>query len=296
VILGISFLISGILKLYPIEPFELNFIDLGVANWYTAPYIARLLIGTELFLGLLLLLNFYLKKFTLKATIFLLLFFTIYLLIQIIREGNLGNCGCFGTYLQMTPGESILKNIVLIIIASILYRTHVNSSPRIQRLGWPILLLASVISPFILNPIDLKAASYRQPELTNFPFEPSLLYSDSLDHKPEVDISKGKHIVAFLSMTCSHCRTSAFKMHVIEKRHPEISFFIVLNGKESNLSSFIDETKASNVPHMILNGMPFAKITGGAVPVIYWIEDGIVVKKSNYISLEESSILAWLNE
>jgi len=71
---------------------------------------------------------------------------------------------------------------------------------------------------------------------------------------------------------------------------------MVLNGKESNLSSFINETKASNVPHMILNGMPFAKITGGAVPVIYWIEDGIVVKKSNYISLEESSILAWLNE
>ena len=112
VLLGLVFILSGYLKLYPIESFELNFIDLGVGNWYTAPFIARLLIASEFFLGLMLVFNQSLKKFTLKATIALLLFFTAYLGIQIIREGNTGNCGCFGTYLQMTPLESILKNIL----------------------------------------------------------------------------------------------------------------------------------------------------------------------------------------
>jgi uncharacterized membrane protein YphA (DoxX/SURF4 family) len=295
ILLGLVFIVSGSLKLYPVEPFELNFIDLGVANWYTAPFIARLLVGIELLLGLFLIFNFFLKTFTLKATIFLLFFFTIYLLIQIIREGNSGNCGCFGTYLQMTPAESIFKNIVLISIAIIVYRLHQINSSRLQRI-WPFFLLAAFIAPFVLNPIDLMAANYRQPEVTNFPFESELLYNDTITHKPQIDISKGKHIVAFFSMTCSHCRTSAFKMHVIEKRHPEIPFFMVLNGKESSLTSFLDETKSSNIPYMILHGMPFAKITGGSVPTIYWIKDGIVVKKSNYISLEEADILEWLKK
>ena len=56
--LGLIFIYSGYTKLYPvIETFEFTFIDIGVANWYTAPLIARLLIGLEFFIGLLLILK-----------------------------------------------------------------------------------------------------------------------------------------------------------------------------------------------------------------------------------------------
>ena len=76
--LGLIFIYSGYTKLEPvIETFEFTFVDIGIANWYTAPIIARLLISLEFVIGFLLLINYKLKTFTLKATIGVLLFFII---------------------------------------------------------------------------------------------------------------------------------------------------------------------------------------------------------------------------
>ena len=127
------------------------------------------------------------------------------------------------------------------------------------------------------------ASSNRQPTSENFALDMSLIYNDTISHKATVDLSTGKHIVAFFSMTCSHCKATAFKLHVMAKRHPEIPFFMVLNGKEKNLQPFFEETKSDNIPFMILHGLSFAKITGGTVPTIYWMENGMVVK--NYYPL-----------
>src|SRR6476620_5848132 len=97
VLLGLIFLYSGYSKLFPIiETFEFTFVDIHIANWYTAPIMARLIIGLEIFLGLLLITNFRLRKLTIPAAAGMLIFFTIYLIVQIVVSGNAGNCGCFG--------------------------------------------------------------------------------------------------------------------------------------------------------------------------------------------------------
>src|SRR5690606_20330775 len=122
VALGLVFLYSGYTKLFPvIETFEFTFVDIGIANWYTAPVIARLLIGLEFFIGVLLILNYNLKKFTLPLTAALLLFFILYLGVQIMVSGNNGNCGCFGEHLKMTPLQAILKNVVMIAACVLVY-------------------------------------------------------------------------------------------------------------------------------------------------------------------------------
>ncbi|MBX7108347.1 MAG: DoxX family membrane protein [Chitinophagales bacterium] len=292
--IGLILLCSGILKLFPIEPFELNFIDMGIANWYTAPFIARLLVALELFLGLLLIFGFYLKRFTLNATLITLIFFTAYLMLQLLLEGNNGNCGCFGTYLQMTPLESIIKNGIL--ISGVLFLKYFHPDPVVQPWKWllPVLLTLSLVLPFILNPVDLLAAESRLPQQVNFPLDASVMKGDALAEGDSLQPGEGKHIIAFFSMTCVHCKSAAFKLHVMKKRHPEIPFFMVLNGKQKNLNQFFEETKSGNIPYMILLGEPFAKITGGNVPTIYWVENGFVTRKSLYISLEEQEILNWL--
>ena len=50
-IMGLVFLYSGYTKLEPIEPFEYTFVDLGVANWRIAPFMARFMIGLEFLIG-----------------------------------------------------------------------------------------------------------------------------------------------------------------------------------------------------------------------------------------------------
>src|SRR5690554_1640604 len=103
ILMGAVFIFSGYTKLYPIEPFEYTFVDIGMAGWQLAPFVARLLIGLEFLIGVLLVFNLHLRKIIYKTGIALLLFFSVYLVLLIFFTGNKGNCGCFGSHLEMTP-------------------------------------------------------------------------------------------------------------------------------------------------------------------------------------------------
>ncbi|HEX7415479.1 MAG TPA: MauE/DoxX family redox-associated membrane protein, partial [Bacteroidia bacterium] len=76
-LMGGVFIFSAYTKLYPIEPFEYTFVDLGISNWQMAPFIARLLIAFEFLIGVLLVLNIALKRFTYKLGIITLLVFCV---------------------------------------------------------------------------------------------------------------------------------------------------------------------------------------------------------------------------
>ncbi len=82
--------------------------------------IARVLIGFELLLGLFLLFHIFLKSFTYKAVIAVLTIFIIYLLIVILKQGNTGNCGCFGNSVAMKPLTAIWKNVIMIAVTMLL--------------------------------------------------------------------------------------------------------------------------------------------------------------------------------
>ena len=297
VALGLVFIYSGYLKLFPIESFEFTFVDIGIANWYTAPVIARLLIALEFFLGLLLIANYNLRKFTLPLTIALLLFFIIYLGVQIIISGNDGNCGCFGESIRMTPLQGILKNVIMIVLAVLVY---------ILSNGWKIkynalftsLIAATITSiPFILNPVDYTYTSNNLDEKVNYPLELNLLYEPADTSKvevPTIELRKGKHVLSFLSLTCQHCRTAAKKMRLIKKNNPDISFYFVLNGNKLDYKDFIEDTKATNIPSTYCLGKSFVQLSTAHLPRIYFLDNGIVIKKADHYELNQYDIEDWI--
>ena len=59
---GLMFIFSGLIKLYPIETFELTFVDLGLVSWSGAPFVARFLISIEILVGVLLLFGVWRQK------------------------------------------------------------------------------------------------------------------------------------------------------------------------------------------------------------------------------------------
>jgi hypothetical protein len=293
ILLGLVFIFSGISKLYPIELFELTLIDVKIANWATAPIISRLLIASEFFLGLLLIFNFNLRKFTIKATIALLVLFTIYLTIQILVEGNKGNCKCFGNIIFMTPLQSILKNLIMIAIAVVLFIFHKGYTIPFKKIILVIVSMASLTIPFILNPPDFIMAYQSRQETVGYKMNLDTLYTSTDIQKPAVDLRKGKQIIAFMSLTCSHCRVAAYKIHIIKKQNPEIPFYFILNGDEKNLIPFFDDTKANEIPHMILNGERFVRLAGLVMPKIIFLKNSIVIRKTDYINLSASDIKQW---
>ena len=295
VILGLAFILSAIAKLFPVELFELTLIDIGIANWFLAPIFARLMIGVELFLGLLLLLNFRLKQFTLKATIGLLVLFTLYLIFLWVTGGNQGNCKCFGDKIYMTPVESIIKNLILIGIAVVIYIWHSGFNFKFKKIIMLFSLLVGFASPFIINPPDF-IVSYRfNTDEAGYKLNVDTLYNSPDLVKPSIELRKEKHIVAFMSLTCPHCRIAGYKLYLIKKQYPDASIFMVLNGKPKNLSAFFADTKATNIPYMMLKGERFVMLAGYQLPAIFYIENEIVVKKVNYIQLDVKDVNDFFN-
>ena len=300
IIVGSIFIYSGYTKLFPvIETFEFTFVELGIANWYTAPFIARLFLGLEFFVGCLLILNYQLKKITIPITIILLSFFTIYLIIQIFVSGNNGNCGCFGEHLKMTPLQAIIKNAIMFGLLFIVYFIYE---------GWKIkynsLLLSSVgvtliLTPFIINPIDYNYTSNNLDEKVNYPLALNLLFQPEDSSKveiPKVDIRKGNHVAAFLSLKCPHCKIAAKKFRLIKKNNPQISIYFILNGQKSDYSNFIEETKADNIPYSFCLGKTFVKLASFRLPRIYYLNNGIVFRKVDYLELNQYEIEDWYNK
>lgn len=298
--LGLVFLYSGYTKLYPvIETFEFTFVDIGIANWYTAPVIARILIGLEFFIGALLIINYNLKKFTLPLTVGLLLFFIIYLLIQIGVSGNQGNCGCFGEHLKMTPLQAIIKNIVMIAGAVVVYFLFEGWKIKFNKTFLLIFALPPFAIPFVMNPVDYSYTSNNLDEKVDYKLELDLLYQpeDTVKVKvPKQELRTGKHVVAFLSLSCPHCRIAAKKFRLIKKNNTDLSIYFVLNGDKEKYQSFIDDTKADNIPYSYCNGKTFVQLASTSLPRIYYLDNSIVVKKVDYYELNQYAIEDWVNK
>ncbi len=298
VAMGIVFIFSGYTKLYPIEPFEYTFVDLGFINWQIAPFIARLMIAAEFLIGILLILNLNLRKITYKLAIGILVFFSIYLILLIFIVGNKGNCGCFGTYFQMTPLEALIKNIIMLAIFFTLYRNHEGwELPKKYNYLNVIPYAAAIAMPFILNPVELNySEAYLNKPEDNYKIELDSLYSNAKLNIPPKTLSNGKHIIAFMSLTCPHCRIAAKKMRIMHERNPNISFYFVLNGKDEKLQPFYDDTKTENIPHCILNGRNFVYLAGTVMPTIYLVNNSIVEHDVNYMDLDQSEVEKWLSK
>lgn len=298
--LGLVFIYSGYTKLYPvIETFEFTFVDIGIGNWYTAPIIARILIGLEFLIGFLLIINYNLKKFTLPLTIGLLGFFCIYLVLQIIFSGNNGNCGCFGEHLKMTPLQAIIKNVVMIVAALPIYFYWNGWSIRFNKLFISFFGISAVLVPFILNPVDYSYTSNNLDEAVNYPLELDLLFKPEDTSKVEIpikDIRKGKYVLAFLSLKCPHCRIAAKKFHLIHKKNPEIPLYFVLNGDKKDLKPFYDDTRTNDIPATFALGKAFVNLSGTNLPKIYYLDNSIVIKKVDYYELNQYQIEDWLKE
>jgi hypothetical protein len=297
--IGLLFIVSAATKIYPMEPFEYQFVDIGIASWKTAPFIARFFIGLEFFLGMLLILNISLKKITLKFAIVLLSIFCIYLLYKIYTEGNTGNCGCFGETVKMTPLQGILKNIVLIAACVVCYFAAGEDwwAVKWKKTLIPILFVSAMCLGFFVYPMDATFSSTMDKANINYKVPLELMYDARQMEKPKIDLTKGKHIIAFLSLTCPHCRIAAQKINVMHKKNPGIPFYIALNGDKELLPAFFDDTHTQNIPHnLFLGPKDWIQVAGISLPIIMYLDNSIVRKKCNGMEIDQDDMETWLKK
>jgi len=265
------------------DSFQWTFFDLGISSILLTGIIARVMIGLEILLGLFLVCHIFLKSFTYKAVIAILSVFIVYLLVVIMKQGNTGNCGCFGNQVSMTPLQAIWKNLGMIAATLVLWKIY-DVQPYNKSGNTIIFLTALLFSVAFIVPFV-----FRLLYVGTDPEAPKTATTINLDQlydftpAPTVDLRKGKHIVAFMSLTCPHCKKAAYLLQIIHHEHPDYPIYMVLDGSETFLKKFFDETHAEDVPHLYFHHTPeFMAMAGASVPSIVWMNNGNVEYKSTY--------------
>ena len=140
------FILSAFSKLLPANSaiflFEKQIVDLGITNWFYAPLLARAIVAFELFLGMAILQNHFLKNIIVPATFVLLLVFCIHLTYTIFTKGNSGSCGCFGQLIPMTPLQAIIKNVLTMAVLVYVFLKVKPTGKKLLRYPFAIFIAA----------------------------------------------------------------------------------------------------------------------------------------------------------
>lgn len=126
IFVGVLFMISGFIKLndplgfsYKLqEYFSEQVLNIEVLIPF-ALVLAIILVVFELVLGIMLIIG-YLPKFTLWSLLLMILFFT-FLTFYSAYFNKVTDCGCFGDALPLTPWQSFIKDVVLLVLILLLF-------------------------------------------------------------------------------------------------------------------------------------------------------------------------------
>lgn len=283
------------------DAFRWKFLDFGFNSITLAGAAARLVIGMELVIGFFLLFHIFLRRFTYPLVIGVLTFFSLYLVYQIILHGNTGDCGCFGSKVEMTPIVAIWKNVLLIIATFLLMYIYPAKPYKGQEWISIFIGMVALVIPFVVLPLrgDIEPLT-----VVNEPIDLEPLYATT--PIPGVELRKGKHIIAFMSLTCRHCRKAAYLLQTIQHENPSFPIFLILSGHPDQQKEFFKESHAEAVPHMLFtNATQFTDYTKyptnendkpKGVPAIYWINNSFIESKSTYYQLDPKEMAEWLKK
>lgn len=291
ILIGFVFILSALLKLSPIAPFENLLLKLDITDWQLAPYFARAIIGFEIVLGFLLISNIYIIK-TLRIALYTLIGFSLFLLYLHFFVSTQDNCGCFGEIIELNPMESIIKNILLIIV--ILYLIHTkNYLPSNIFAKYQIYIACGIIVgsfalPFLFNTPILPG------EEGNYVIKPGMKISDEsiqnviFNTHDTVNLTKNKHVICFASLTCKTCKYAISKLESIHKKNGQLAISIIFldaPNRDELLIQVKKETGLQTIPYSFLAPKDFFKTSHNKLPFIMFVDNGEIKNLRNYSDL-----------
>jgi uncharacterized membrane protein YphA (DoxX/SURF4 family) len=135
IVVGALFIISGLIKAndtvgfgYKLEEYFDVFHIPVLGNFATA--IAMILCTIEIVLGALLLFGFWSRKVT-PALLGTIIFFTLLTFVSAVFK-VVTSCGCFGDAIPLTPWQSFIKDLILLVLIVFLYRCKDRIKPAIS--------------------------------------------------------------------------------------------------------------------------------------------------------------------
>ena len=288
-LLGVFFIGTAVLKLLSIDNFEVYIYSFGIVNFVTTTVLSRLLIFIELIIGISLVLKIFYKKIW-WLTVLMMAGFTIFLIYAAIFRND-SNCHCFGSLIEMNPSQSIIKNIIVLILILIIKneKSH-DYRPVLKKWLVAGTLVVSLVVSFVLFPIDIIYNKiYSEKENVN-----TVAFYESLSDSTYVDLQHGRYLINYALAGCKYCKIGAEKATMMLDRHgighDKLKFFV--GGSDEAISRFLEITGTSDYEHWKIPAAQFMAITYGKFPLFIFIEDGKVVKAGDFRILDDELIMS----
>jgi hypothetical protein len=283
-------MVSAFAKALDVKSFALLISYFGIVrNPAMVMGLAVLIIFAEFLLGIALIASKRFRIHSLRIALAMLVIFTGIIIYAWTFKG-LEDCGCFGSFIKLSPIASLIKNIVLIGLTLAGMRQakqDASKSPAESdfQIGkgvfqkafiafCPILLIGSFSWNFVkpsANKPTPELATQTAPHPTDQPFAQFKIKekTDSL-----LDLGKGRYFVAFLSDSCSHCQETVSKLNKLPQEIDSIPPVVgLILGEEETLRQFRQQF-SPKFPTAIIPPLTFFEFIGDAPPRFYLIKDG----------------------
>jgi len=333
IFMGLMFLFSGGSKLFPIEAFEAVTVQQGVITWDLVPYLSRVLIGFELLLGFLFLLNIKLRRFTLPGALVILSAFTVYLIYLELSGAGGENCGCFGEILPMSGTASIIKNLVFIgITAYLLYSAGPEAKYSYAHIGagYVVVMLLLLFAVPVKHYEEVKIPPKLMPPTKTGTVEEQKVKvnigstsTQKVSEKPKPDTVKkqqgklflnekyppavsvysslvpgsdsGIKLIAFLSLDCDHCLAVATELNANNNSLITVPRYYLFLGSEDQVEPFFSKSGGS-VNYSILTPQKFYPHLSSAPPKVVLLVNGNPVSVMEGESVSVKQLIGLIKE
>jgi uncharacterized membrane protein YphA (DoxX/SURF4 family) len=284
ILLGLVFVLGAVTKALDIDAFANQIKHYGFdfdLRLLRFPAIAA--IAVETVLGSLMVAGLRFRGVVAIATSLLLLVFS-----GLIAYGwafyGLKDCGCFGAYLSLSPGPSILKNAVMIAVAVTIFvydRRSVDPELTPLNVRRTRLLRAAVIFACVVSVIGTGIYSGAvldspppPPTNTTAPFAQ---FKFSIEGK-DFDLSTGIYFVAILSATCDHCQDEVPAVNELMIL-PDCPVIGIMLGSNEEIDVFRQKTMPQ-FPTARVESLVFFELfgLGESAPKFCIIVDGKAIK------------------
>ncbi|RMG83556.1 MAG: hypothetical protein D6707_00840 [Bacteroidetes bacterium] len=254
---SIDFFDFQLLKLFPFLPAAF------------LPFLSRVLISFEFLLGVLLIIRWF-EKTILKITFICLICFIAVNLYQ--WYAGIEDCGCFGNVWQLSPQNSLIKNIVLLFLTVFLLKS--SQQPQKTKIkGFVTLFLAIALLSlsFLLKPVYFSYNKHLFEKTYKFP-------SESIESWEYLNIHPDKpYLIGFVSTGCPHCKSALQALDKLVETIQLPPVNLVVYGDSAAYDSLQQKLQISHrFDYITDTSDEFFSITGGSVPKFYLIQNDTV--------------------
>jgi hypothetical protein len=279
ILVGILFILTGVAKV--IEPWKfihhISKLTL-LPNFQLIRLAALIVTAIECALGLALILGVF-PSVIIPFSIILLIILT-FLTYWGTSTGRTEDCGCYNGWLNVTPLQSIILNLVYIALL-VFAAFHNNKQPTVLW-QWLVVLATLVISGALAFGFLEYYLQISLPYIDLTPLKANRAWQAKwLEDESDAELfMTGSKLVVFLGMKCPACKNWLNVLNVVHYREdlPEvIGTFISLTSIEEG-QEFVDNN-GLNYPIVPIEQRQHEKFGIHTVPTAILLENGVIKEK-----------------